>query len=71
MGRITSLVVDEAHRRERIGIALIGVAEQWFRTKGCIKFEVTSGNKRLDAHHFYEKNGYALDGLRFSKVTKE
>lgn len=67
MGRITSLVVDELHRREKIGKALLDIAETWFREKDCLKIEVTSGNERLDAHRFYEKNAYSPDGKRFSK----
>ena len=70
MGRITSLVVDEIHRGEKIGVSLLHAAEQWFYDKECVKFEVTSGYKRLDAHRFYEKNGYALDSQRFSKIPK-
>lgn len=70
MGRITSLVVDESHRGKKIGRSLVAEAERWFKESGCIKIEVTSGSKRIEAHRFYEKFGYAEDGKRFSKNTK-
>jgi GNAT superfamily N-acetyltransferase len=70
MGRITSLIVDESHRGKKIGILLATEAERWFKENKCIKIEVTSGRKRIEAHRFYEKLGYAEDGKRFSKNTK-
>jgi GNAT superfamily N-acetyltransferase len=70
MGRITSLVVNELHRGKNIGSRLMEAADEWFRAKGCIKAEVTSGNHRADAHRFYGKNAYVVDGQRLSKILK-
>lgn len=67
LGRITSLVVDEKHRGRGIGQMLIQVAERWFHSVGCVKAEVTSGDVRIDAHRFYEKEGFLRDGQRLSK----
>lgn len=67
LGRITSLVIDKQYRRQRVGSSLIGAATDWFLTSGCVKVEVTSGDHRSDAHHFYETQGFSRDGQRLSK----
>ncbi|KVD47586.1 GCN5 family acetyltransferase [Burkholderia sp. ABCPW 11] len=67
LGRITSMVVDERYRGNRVGSALIDAAEHWFRQVGCVKLEVTSGDHRQAAHHFYERHGFLRDGQRLSK----
>lgn len=67
LGRITSLVVDPAFRRRGIGQALVVEAEEFGRTHGCARIEVTSGDHRADAHAFYERLGYHSDCRRFIK----
>ena len=67
LGRITSMVVDERYRGTGVGSALIDAAERWFRQVGCVKLEVTSGDHRPAAHHFYEQHGFLRDGQRLSK----
>jgi GNAT superfamily N-acetyltransferase len=67
LGRITSMVVDEHHQGDGIGSALIAAAENWFKTVGCVKLEVTSGDHRPTAHRFYAKHGFVRDGQRFAK----
>ena len=67
LGRVTSLVIDESYRGQRIGIALMDAATCWFSANGCVKMEVTSGDHRLDAHRFYESYGMAREGQRFAK----
>lgn len=69
LGRITSMIVDERHRGTGAGRALMTAAEHWFRSVGCVKCEVTSGDHRTDAHRFYEKQGFVRDGQRLSKTT--
>jgi GNAT superfamily N-acetyltransferase len=67
LGRITSMVVDEHHQGDGIGSALIAAAENWFKTVGCVKLEVTSGDHRPAAHRFYAKHGFMRDGQRLAK----
>lgn len=67
-GRITSLAVADEHRSRGIGARLIGEAEAWAWSKGCTKIEVTSADRRLDAHRFYERHGYRIDERRFLKL---
>ena len=67
LGRITSLVVGASQRGHGIGSAMLLAAHAWFRASGCMKFEVTSGDRREAAHRFYQRHGYARDGQRLSR----
>lgn len=67
LGRITSLVVSADYRQRGIGRLLVAAAEEFARTHGCLRVEVTSGDHRPDAHAFYEHLGYRMDCRRFIK----
>ena len=66
-GRITSLVVSNTVRGLGVGKILVEKADEYFQTNGCSKAEVTSGDHRLEAHQFYEAQGYQLNERRFVK----
>jgi GNAT superfamily N-acetyltransferase len=55
---IGGLVVDEAHRGERIGERLVAVAIQWAEEEGYREIRVRSNVVRADAHRFYERLGF-------------
>lgn len=57
---IDALVVDEAHRGEGIGSALVDAAESWAVDRGCLLICVRSNITREGAHTFYKKLGYVL-----------
>lgn len=67
IGRITALVVAEKVRSRGIGSKLIQELENWFLRSECLRFEVTSGEHRGDAHRFYESLGYVPSSRRFLK----
>ena len=46
---------------------LVDAAEQWCRKKGCKLIEVTSNDRRADAHAFYRHMGYERTSIRFFK----
>ncbi len=66
-GRITSLVVSSENRGEGVAKALVNAADQYFKSRDCVKAEVTSGDHRKEAHFFYQSEGYVLDERRFIK----
>lgn len=67
IGRITALVIASDMRAKGIGKLLIEAADTFFRSTGCVRAEVTSGDHRPDAHAFYEAQGYMPDERRFMK----
>lgn len=67
LGRITSLVVDAKYRHLGIGRLLVQAADQYFIERGCVRAEVTSGDRRPGAHAFYQALGFASDERRFIK----
>ncbi|QIF02793.1 GNAT family N-acetyltransferase [Roseimicrobium sp. ORNL1] len=72
LGRIMAMAIDSEHQRQGIGTALVQAAEEFARACGCLRIEVTSGDRReKDAHVFYGKLGYASDCRRFLKRLEE
>jgi GNAT superfamily N-acetyltransferase len=67
LGRITALVVDEAVQGHGIGKLLVQAAEDWCRKGGCQLLEVTSNDRRTEAHAFYRHLGYQRSSIRFFK----
>jgi GNAT superfamily N-acetyltransferase len=67
LGRITALVVDEAAQGHGIGKLLVEAAEEWCQKGGCQLLEVTSNDRRTEAHAFYRHLGYERSSIRFFK----
>lgn len=67
LGRVMALVVAEEYRRRGAASALLAALEEWARTAGCTKMEITSGVHRDGAHEFYERLGYKEKPRRFVK----
>jgi predicted N-acetyltransferase YhbS len=67
VGRISMLVVDAAVRGRGIGADLVRAAERALADAGCRLVEVTSNQKRTDAHRFYERLGYERTSVRLAR----
>ena len=67
VGRVSVMIVDEAHRGHGIGALLMTEAERRLSKRGCKIIEVTSNMRRDRAHHFYEQLGYERTSYRFMK----
>ena len=67
VGRISMMVVDEAHRGRGIGSQLVRAAEAALAEQGCYMVEVTSHVRRTQAHRFYETLGYAKTSVRLAR----
>lgn len=57
-GRIVALIVSEQARGQGIGCQLVMAAESFAASRGCVRMEVTSADRRHDAHEFYRSHGY-------------
>lgn len=62
LANIDELVVDENMRGQRIGRLLLEDAEQITKAHGCSVLGLESSFHRVDAHRFYEENGYWKQG---------
>lgn len=71
VGRIAMMVIDEQYRNRRIGAQLVAAAERLLAKRGCELVEVTSNNRRIDAHRFWEANGYERTSTRFAKAVDD
>ena len=63
--RITSLVVSSRHRGHGLGQKLLAAATDFALEHHCSGLELTSAERRVDAHRFYERLGFSRTGFRF------
>ncbi len=66
--RVTSLVVAATHRRHGLGETLIAAATEFAREHRCSGLEVTSAERRVEAHRFYERLGFSRTAFRFFRT---
>lgn len=66
--RITHFCVDEAERSRGVGASLEARACEVALEMGCERLDVTSNLRRIDAHRFYERQGYFVNAKSFRKV---
>ena len=67
VGRIPVLVVAKEAQKLKLGRTLVEAAEDWCRKQGCQLIEVTSNDRRIEAHAFYRHLGYERTSVRFFK----
>ena len=67
IGRVVAFCVDEAYRSKGWGSQLLKYAEDFFRSKNCIKVELTSNLKRKESHEYYFRKGYQQASMHFVK----
>jgi GNAT superfamily N-acetyltransferase len=55
---LQDMVVDKDGRSQGIGGLLMVAAESWARGRGLTHIELSSNSGRIDAHRFYERQGF-------------
>src|SRR3954471_24538296 len=58
-GRMVALVRSDRARGRGVGSRLVAAAESFAASRGCLRMEVTSNDRRSAAHTFYRHRGYA------------
>lgn len=66
---VESVVVAAGARGGRIGEAMMHHAMDCARQAGCYKLVLSSNNRRIDAHRFYRRLGFAQHGVSFMVET--
>lgn len=64
---IDELIVDERCRGRGVGRALLKWAMERARHEGCQWVQVNSNHHRLEAHRFYQRQGFRDEGKCFIK----
>ncbi|WP_026592207.1 GNAT family N-acetyltransferase [Bacillus sp. UNC437CL72CviS29] len=64
---VYDLVTAEAHRSKGYGKALLSYIEEWGAEKECSSVVLTSAFPRINAHRFYEREGYDKVSYAFCK----
>jgi GNAT superfamily N-acetyltransferase len=62
---IEDLAVDPGERSTGIGRLLLERAHEWAASRGASHLELDSGEARVDAHRFYEREGAEYRSLCF------
>jgi PhnO protein len=68
IGEIQELVVLPQARGLKVGSQLLAWAEAQARHAGAEMTELSTSVKRVDAHRFYHREGYAQSHFRFTKA---
>ncbi len=63
---VESMIIDAAARGKRYGEQIIQQTIRMAREAGCRSLELTSNKVRLDAHRFYEGQGFVADHEGFT-----
>jgi GNAT superfamily N-acetyltransferase len=67
LAELRSVQVAASLRSRGIGSRMLALAEDLAREAGAGRMELTSNLKRVDAHRFYERSGYARSHAGFKK----
>jgi len=69
---IENLIVDRHARGQRIGEALLAEVERLCVAQECSKMMLLSSSARIDAHRFFERQGFRGDAKRgFVKYRRD
>lgn len=69
IARIIALAVKKEYHRQGIGTKLLQTAESYLKENYVELIAVNSGLHRIEAHRFYEKQGFYKKGYRFAKAV--
>ncbi|MDB5227027.1 MAG: family N-acetyltransferase [Bacteroidota bacterium] len=65
--RLTAFCVDVAYRNKKLGAGFLKYIEDFCFAQNVFFIELTSHTRRVNAHRFYENNGYSISSRLFYK----
>ena len=68
VAEIMELIVSDAVRSKGIGAELLGEARALALRNECVQFEVTSNQKRKNAHRFYQREGLEQTHVKLTEA---
>lgn len=68
VAEIMELIVSREVRSKGIGAALLKAAREQAIQHHCIQFEVTSNQKRKQAHRFYQREGLEQTHIKMTEA---
>ena len=68
VAEIQELFVKEPYRKVGIGKNLVDYAEAWAKEQGAVAIEVSTNQKRIQAHKFYERENYTKTHFKLTKT---
>jgi len=70
---VLGIVVSSLYRNRGIGCRLLAEAENWAVSRGASLIRLNSGIDRIQAHRFYEREGYLMrkDQRSFYKILDQ
>ncbi len=68
IAEIMELSVSSSLRSQGIGKQLLDHAYTLVKQQGCMQMEVSSNQKRIHAHHFYEREGFDKHHFKFTRA---
>ena len=69
IARIIAFAVKKEYQRQGIGTKLLQTAESYLKEDHVELIAVNSGIHRVEAHRFYEKQGFYKKGYSFAKTV--
>jgi GNAT superfamily N-acetyltransferase len=67
IARLSAIVVTATERRTGVGRALVDRIESEALVRGCDRLELTTAERRIEAHAFYRSLGFESASRRFLK----
>ena len=67
---LTTLIVDSGYRSCRIGSKMIDRLKEYSRENDCCAIELDTALYRVDAHRFYEREGFVKRAFVYSQDVK-
>ena len=67
VAEVVELCVSNAFQNRKIGTDLLNHAMKYAKRHGCVNMDITTNQKRKDAHRFYSRNGLNNTHYKFTR----